>query len=284
MNGHTRRIALMTDSTADLPRDLIAKYDITIVPLYVIWGEEELKDGVDIDNETFYARLPVDPVHPRTSQPTPGDFVTAIEELDAEEVLIITISDQLSGTFDSANTARELSGKPVHVVDSYSVSMGLGWQVLAAARAREAGGDIEAMIAAAQRVREQLSVLFTVDTLDYLHKGGRIGGAAKLLGTALQLKPMLEVDPSNGFVDAVERTRTRQKAVQRIMEASFERVDTTRPMRICIMHAAAADGAQDLYEKVTSKYNPVEAVITELTPVLGVHVGPGTLGIIVCND
>lgn len=284
MTDHARRIAIVTDSTCDIPPDLLEKHHIIVVPLYILWGKEELRDGRDIDNAAFYARLPADPVHPKTSQPTPMDFVQAIRESGAEEVVAIVISDQLSGTFDSVHTACNMVDVPVHPVDSFSVTIGLGWQVLAAARARDQGGSVEEIIDAARSVREKLSVLFTVDTLDYLHKGGRIGGAAKLLGTALQLKPMLEINTITGFVDAVERTRTRQKALQRIIEATFERVDSSRPLRIAVLHGAASGDAQAMFDTVVTTYKPLESILCEITPVLGVHTGPGVVGIAAYNE
>jgi DegV family protein with EDD domain len=279
MSQQASRIALVTDSTSDIPSDLIARHQIIIVPLYVVWGSDELRDSVDIDAATFYSRLPKDPIHPKTSQPTPADFARVIRECGAQEVVAITISKQLSGTFDSVQAARDMVDIPVHAVDSFSVSIGLGFQVLAAARARDAGGDVAAMIAAAQRVRQTLSVLFTVNTLDYLHKGGRIGGAAKFLGTALQLKPMLAADATTGRIEAVERVRTRGKALQRLIEATFERVDPTRPLHVGVINGAAPDDAQALFEEVKAKYNPVEMMSGAIGPVLGVHAGPGVVGI-----
>jgi DegV family protein with EDD domain len=284
MSEKNRRIAVITDSTCDIPPDLVAKYGIIVVPLYVVWGTEQLRDGQDIDNATFYARLRKDPVHPRTSQPTPADFARAIEGSGAEEAVIITISKALSGTFDSAHTARELIDVPVHVADSFSISMGLGWQVLAAARVRDQRGDVEAMIAAAERVRERLSVLLTVDTLEYLHRGGRIGGAAKLLGSALQLKPLLTIDHIAGRLEPVESIRRRKKALRRVLEVTFERVDPGEPMRVAVIHAAAPDDAQALFEEIKAKYNPLELTFGEITPVLGVHGGPGVVGICAYND
>jgi DegV family protein with EDD domain len=284
MGKNARRIAIITDSTSDIAPESREKYQITVVPLYMVWGMEELRDGIDIDNATFYARLQRDPIHPKTSQPTPNDFVKAIEQADAEEVVIIAISSQLSGTYDSACTARDMVDVPVHIFDTRSVSLGLGFQVLAAARVRDEGGDAQAMLAAADRVRQGLSVLFTVDTLDYLHKGGRIGGAAKLMGSALQLKPMLAIDNVTGRIDAAERIRTRQKALRRLVEATFERVDPGRPMRVGVLHAAAPDEAQSLVDEIQSTYHPLELITSEITPVLGVHGGPGLVGVGAYNE
>jgi DegV family protein with EDD domain len=284
MDKKARELAIVTDSTCDIPPSLIEKYGITVVPLYVIWGQEELVDGVDIDCATFYARLATDPIHPKTSQPTPGDFVRTIEAIEAQEVVVITLSRPLSGTYESASQAAEMLDVPVHVVDSYSLSIGLGWQVLAAARAREAGAGVKGMIAAADRVRERLSLLLTVETLEYLHRGGRIGGAAKFLGSVVQLKPLLGVDHTTGTLTAVEKIRTRKRALQRLVDETFRRVDLAKPMRVGILHAAALEDAQLLAEQIQSQVDPLEMITTEITPVLGVHGGPGVVGICAYNE
>jgi DegV family protein with EDD domain len=282
MADQADRIAIITDSTSDLSPEHREQYGITVVPLYVVWGSEELRDGVDIDKEGFYSRLPKDPIHPKTSQPSPADFVQAIQATGAQQVLILTIASALSGTLNSAQQAANQVSAEVHAVDSFSTSMGLGWQVLAAARAREEGADIEGMIAAAQRVRENLSVLFAVDTLEYLHRGGRIGGAAKLLGTALQLKPLLAVDPITGRIDAVERTRTRKKALRRIVEASVEGLNgSQRGLRMSVLHAVAEEDARAIYDELKAQYRPEEITMNELTPILGTHAGPGIVGLVV---
>jgi DegV family protein with EDD domain len=276
-------IAIVTDSTCDLPQSVIDEHQLTIVPLYVVWGDEELRDGVDIDNSTFYARLPQDPIHPKTSQPTPGDFVRAIADLEAEEVVVIALSAALSGTYESAIKAREALDVPVHVHDSRSLSMGLGWQVIAAARERRRGGSAEAMIAAADRVRQRLSLVLTVETLEYLHRGGRIGAVAKLLGSVVQLKPVLEIDHTSGVLEVVSKIRTRKKAMTEIVEETFRRLDGDRPMRVGVLHGAAAEEAQGLAEEMERRGNVQELIVADITPVLGVHGGPGVAGVCAYN-
>jgi DegV family protein with EDD domain len=283
MTDGKQDVAIVTDSTCDLPTELLQRHDLTIVPLYVLWGDEQLVDGVDIDEEAFFARLPEDPDHPSTSQPTPGDFVRAIERLEAREVLIITLSKALSGTYESACQACEELDLPVHVVDSCSLSMGMGWQVLAAARAREQGADVEEMIAAAKRVRDRTSFLLTVDTLEYLHRGGRIGGAAKLLGSLVQLKPLLEISHASGAVEAVEKIRTRKRALKRLVDETFQRVDPCQTTHAAVIHGAAGGDARMVLHQVMERCQRVEPVISSLTPVLGVHGGPGVVGIAAYN-
>ncbi len=273
------RIAIMTDSTSDLPADLAQEHDIHVIPLYVLWDGEQLRDGVDIDNATFYNRLPKDPAHPTTSQPTPADFVKAIESIDADEVVVICISEKLSGTIASANAAKSMLDKPLHVIDSGSVSMGLGWQVLAAARARDQGGSVQEIIAAVEEVRSKLEVVFTVETLEFLHRGGRIGGAAKLLGTALQLKPLLTIRTEEGVVESLDKVRTRKRSLNRVVEIISERLDTSRPIHAAVIHSEAKAEAESLLQELRSRLGNAELVISTITPVVGTHGGPGVVGI-----
>ena len=188
----THKIALLTDSTCDIPQVFLDKYDIQVVPLTIIWGGEQFQDGVDLTAEDFYQRLDEDPSLPTTSQPTPQQMVQAYDEAKkkgADQVLIITISRAMSGTHESAKAAAEMVDIPVEVLDSKANSMSLGWQVLAAARARENGGDLQAMIDAADKARSTMVYIITLDTLEYLHKGGRIGGASHFIGNLLNLNP-----------------------------------------------------------------------------------------------
>ncbi|MGB4677089.1 MAG: DegV family protein [Aggregatilineales bacterium] len=288
MTTTDHRVALVTDSTCDIPRDIARSHDIIIVPQMLIWGTEELRDHIDISPKEFYERLTRDPVHPSSSQTDIRTFRQLFEELrDAgiQEILLILLSDQFSGTISSARQASELvQGVTVHIVNSMTASMGLGFQVLAAARARAAGGTVADMIAAAEAVRERIHLLLSVETLEYLHRGGRIGGAAKLIGTALQLKPMLEVNARLGRVEPVERTRTRRRAIQRLYEVFCEQVDPARPARIAVMHGNALEDAEALAERVRNDYNLIELIVTSTSPVIGVHTGPGALGLCGYNE
>ncbi len=280
--SNPNRIALLTDSTCDIPPALAKELDIVVVPQVIIWGTEVLRDWVDISAAEFYARLETDPAHPTTSQPSGADFLGYIQratDAGAEEALLVCVSDELSGTLDSARQAAADAPIPVKVVDSRSASLGLGHQAIAAARARAAGGDIEAMAAATARVRETLQVLFSVDTLEYLHKGGRIGGAARLIGTALNLKPMLSLDPAVGRVEPVERIRTRRKALQRIVEAFCDSVDRSQPLHAAVIHGADPGAAAEVSERLQHDLNPVEIIVNQVSPVVGVHTGPGAIGI-----
>lgn len=281
MNLH--KIAIITDSTCDLPQELRELYNIHIVPLSIIWGDEALREGIDIQPEVFYQRLVADPIYPTTSQPTPKDFIDVYErarEQGAEEVVVITISSAMSGTHESARLAATmLDGIPVHLVDSKSNSMSLGWQILAAARAREAGGDVATLIAAANAVRERLVYTISLDTLDYLHKGGRIGGASRFIGTLLNLKPQITVNHQTGKVEAGRRTRTRKRALKSLYKDFFAQLDTSKPMRIAVLHNAALPEAKKIAAQIQQEFAPQELIIGIVSPVLGVHTGPRAISL-----
>lgn len=280
MSNH--KIALITDSTCDLPPAQREQYAIHVVPLSIIWGDEQLRDGIDIRPEEFYARLVADPTYPTTSQPTPQNFLHAYRQAQqdgAQEIVVITISSAMSGTLESARLAATMIDIPVHLVDSRSNSMGLGWQVLAAARAREAGGDAAAMVAAADAARQSMVYIVVLDTLEYLRKGGRIGGASAFIGTLLNFKPQVWVNHKTGIVEAGRRTRTRQKALQTLHDDFFAQLDTRQKMRIAVLHNAALPEAEALAARVQNEFAPVELIITIVSPVLGVHTGPRAIAL-----
>ncbi|MBN1668899.1 MAG: DegV family protein [Anaerolineales bacterium] len=275
------KVAVVTDSTAYLPKELVDKYGIKVGPQVLIWGEETYRDGIDIQPTEFYQRLEKASVMPSSSQVAVQDFKNIFEELHNQgfEVLAVLISDLLSGTIASAEQARELvPGLKLEIVNSRSVAMAEGFQVLAAARAAQAGASLAACKQAAEAARERTGVVFAVDTLEFLHRGGRIGGAQRFLGTALKLKPILEV--RDGRVDAVERVRTSKKAHARLVELVVERANGARRVHLATLHANAPDEAHALLADAQSQLNNVgEIIFSEVSPVVGTHAGPGTVGL-----
>jgi DegV family protein with EDD domain len=277
------KVAIVTDSTAYIPAELLRSYDVKVVPLQVIWGEQTFRDNVDITPAEFYDRLPKVKAHPTTSQPSPAAFKDIYEPLLAEgfDILSVHISAKLSGTIDSATQAKQLlPGAAIEIVDSMSTSLCLGFPVLAAARAAAQGSSLAECKAIAEQGIKNTGVLFAVNTLEYLRKGGRIGGAQAFLGTALNLKPILEV--RDGRIEAVERVRTMNKAIDRLLELAAERIGSRRPISLAVVHAAAPEAADALLARLRTLYSVSdvsEAVISPVSPTLGVHVGPGTLGI-----
>jgi DegV family protein with EDD domain len=274
------KVAIVTDSTAVIPDDLVEQYNIRVAPQVLIWGEETLLDGVDIQPEDFYNRLLTDSVHPTTSQVTPGKFREIFGDLleKDHEILAILISENLSGTIDSACQALEFfPGSPIEIVDSKTVAMALGFQALMAARAAQDGASLAECKAIAKKGTSHTGVVFTVNTLEYLHRGGRIGGGTRFLGTALNIKPILEV--KDGAIEAVERIRTRKKSLNRVVELIEERVGGRKPVRLASLHANAPEEAHFLLDQASARLEPVETVFTVLSPVVGTHAGPGTLGL-----
>lgn len=278
-------IAIVTDSTAYIPDEFVRKYGLHVAPQILIWGEETLRDGIDIMPDDFYARLKTATKMPTTSQVTIAYFKELFEKLAGEgkQIVAVLISSKLSGTISSAVQAKEMLPKAsVEIVDSRATAMALGFQVLAAARAAEAGKSLAEVTEIARRGPAQTGILFTVETLEFLHRGGRIGGAARLLGTALNLKPVLEL--VDGRIEPVERVRTKAKARARVLELVAERVKDKPNLRLATIHAAAAGEAQELLEEASRLLNPVESFPSLASPVIGNHAGPGTVGLAYSTD
>jgi DegV family protein with EDD domain len=229
------KVAVITDSTAYLPDDLLKQYAIRVIPLSIIWENETLRDGVDIQPDDFYRRLSTAKVIPTTSQVTVSAMEDAFRKLLDEgfDVLGIFISSKFSGTVESALQAcnmLEESADRIAVVDSLSTTMAMGWPVLTAARAAQVGESLEACRKAAENARDHSGVLFVVDTLEFLRRGGRIGGAQALLGTALNIKPVLEM--RDGRIEPLEKVRTKKKALNRVIELTAERIGSRAPVRL----------------------------------------------------
>ena len=219
---------------------------------------------------------------PTTSQVSPATMQSTFEGLIERdyEVLGIFIAAKLSGTIQSAVQAIEMmgnAGEKVKIVDSNTTAMAMGFQVLTVARAVENGASIEEAVALAERSRETTGVYFAVDTLEFLHRGGRIGGAKRFLGTALNVKPVLAV--IDGHVEAVEQIRTKKKAVDRVLELVKEQVAGKTPIHLATLHAAAEDEARTLLERASNELNATESIMSTVSPVVGTHAGPGTVGL-----
>ncbi|MGC8828118.1 MAG: DegV family protein [Anaerolineae bacterium] len=274
------RTAIATDSTAGLPAELVERYHIHVIPLNVLFGQESLRDNVDITTEEFYQRLKtVKDALPTTSQPSAGAFREFYEAIakEADAIVSIHISADLSGTVASALQAKDmLPHIPIYVVDSRFTSMALGYIVLEAARAAEAGASPEEIVAAAQAVIPRMRVYFAVDTLRYLHMGGRIGGGAAFLGTALDIKPILEL--RDGKIEAAGKARTMKRAAAKLVELLVGQFGEGARIRAATIGAAAPEAAQQLAEQIRQRFDCVEMYTTDLSPVIGTHVGPGTIG------
>jgi DegV family protein with EDD domain len=276
------KVALVTDSTSYIPKDLRDKYPITVVPQVVIWEGQTYEDDVTMTPEQFYTRLRTAKVMPSTSQVSVVNMHKAYSTLldQGYDVLGIFVSAKLSGTYQSAVLGREelSSGKDkVDFIDSETTAMAMGFMVLQVARAAMDGASLADCKALAEKARQHVGIYLTVETLEFLHRGGRIGGAQRFLGTALNLKPILTVD--DGRVEAVERVRTRGKALDRVVELVVERSADKSPVRIATLHADSEADARIMLEKITPLVNPVESVFASVSPAVGANAGPGTVGL-----
>ncbi len=275
------KVGIIADSTCDLPDAIIRELGIRVVPLTVHFGDEQFRDHFDLTSEAFFAKLVASRHHPRTSQPSPNDFAQLYREMsrEYESVVCVTISSKLSGTYQSAVMGLELAGNPdVEIVDTRSASLGVGMAAVAAARAAAAGKGKQEVAQAARRVADDLKVFFVVDTLEYLERNGRIGKAKFLLGTLLNIKPILTLD--DGLVAPLENVRGRAKVVPRMVELAVEAAKG-REVTIAVVHAAAPEEAERLKEALAEKLRVKEFFVNYLGPVIGTHTGPGTLGILV---
>jgi DegV family protein with EDD domain len=269
-------VRIVSDSACDLPPALCAELGIEIVPLTIRFGADELVDRVELTTEVFWERLARSTVLPETAAPSVGAFEStfrALQESGADGIVCINLSSKMSATMQSAQiAAKALDGVcPVVVIDSKTASMGIGMLCLEAARVAREGGDLDTVVAAVESARDRSHVLFTVDTLEYLRKGGRIGGAQAMLGSMLSIKPVIAV--KDGAVEPVGKVRTRSKALRFIVDRVKE-----RPVEsICVLHAQAPDVTDfiAMLEPIVSS----EIVVGEIGPVVGVHAGPATIGV-----
>jgi DegV family protein with EDD domain len=271
-------IKIVTDSTADLPPALAEELGITIVPLYVRFGNETYRDRVDITEDEFYQRLMNDPVHPSTSQPTPQDFANVYRELSkqADGIVSIHISGKLSGTCNSALQAKELVAAecPVEVVDSEMVSMGLGLLATEAATIANSGKGLQQVVEEVKQSISSTHVWALFDTLKYLALGGRIGKAKALLGTILNIKPLLVV--KDGEMAPASQARTRAKGIGML----YDYVNTVTDIQdLSVVYSTTPDEAQVLADRIGAIFDRSRTRLARLGPVLGVHAGPGALAV-----
>ena len=276
------KIALVTDSTANMPRALVEKYKVHVIPVRIQWDDETLVDGVDITSTEFYERLVASKSIPTTSQPSAGDFMALFDALAKEHdgIMAPLISSGVSGTVNSAELALQtFTAAPVEMMDTHLAAGAAGLVVEAAAEAIAAGKDLKAVRAAADAVRAKTKVYFVVDTLKYLHKGGRIGGASRYMGTALDIKPILYLN-DEGKIDALEKVRTKKKAVARIIELAAEHVGGKKA-RAVVLHAMAPEEAERVVAQVRQMIDCEKVDIYEIGAAVGVHVGPGAIGLCV---
>ena len=269
-------VKIVTDSTCDLPIALIKAYNITVIPLFIIVGDKEYRDGIDLSRQEFYERLPQFHPSPTTAAPGPDIFRKTYEHLAAEGatgILSIHISIKLSGTVDIAHqAARETTNVPVKVFDSRQLSLGTGFEVLTAAIAAAQGKSIQEIIELLDEQILRTHVFATLDTLEFLRRSGRMNAAISRLGELFQIKPLLKMFDGN---PTAERLRTRNKAKKRLIELLEEAAPFEQ---LAILHSNAADRARALLGEIKPLLPNENILFEEITPVLGAHIGPGVIG------
>ena len=274
-------IKIVTDSTADVPKELLERYDIQVVPINIQFGTETYQEGIDIDRPTFFRKLDEYPTIPTSSQPSPGQLVEVYRPLaeDGHSIISIHVTSKHSGTYQSALLAKSMMPEAeIEVFDSLSISIGTGYQVLTAARAAEEGKSMGEIIQTLEGIRSRTNLYITPSTLKYLQKSGRVGKLAGALGALLNLKPVIKVE--DGVLEAFQNVRTRSKAIDRIVELTAEEVGTTEPVKLGIPHAQVPDEAEELRERLESTFNCDEMIVVDLACSLTVHGGPGIIGLV----
>lgn len=276
------RVCIVTDSGSDLAPELASDAGVHVVPLTVTFGPREFRDGVDLSPKGFYELLSqADTASmPRTTQPSPSDFEGVYRPLvDAGwAVVSVHMSSRLSGTFQSAALAARAAGGEIHLVDSESASLGTGLLVLEAARLAKAGADARAIVERLEALRDRQKVFFSVDTLEYLQRNGRIGKAQAFVGGLLHVKPILTL--AEGIVHPLERVRGKARVQARLVELAAEAAGSD-PVRVAVVHGNAPAEAASLVEALRAHLTVTELVTAVLGPTIGTHAGPGTLGVVV---
>jgi DegV family protein with EDD domain len=270
------KIAIVTDSTCDLPKKVVEKYNISVVPLNVHFGEETFLDGIDLQSDEFFQKLINSDIHPTTSQPSVGRFLETYNDLlkTYDYIISIHISDKLSATFNTAlQASNQLSNKKIQIIDSKNGTLGLGSLVHKIAILNESEDDFDSLVTKSQNLVEKAEFFGLVPTLEYLAKGGRIGKAQKFFGSLLKVKPILSA--VNGEIDSVGKVRTLNKGIDYIVDIVRENKIET----LFVVHANYLERANLLIEKLDGIIDKKNIVISEFGPVVGTHLGPGAFGV-----
>lgn len=275
-------IRIATDSACDLPDELYRQHNVAMVPINIQFGTETYEDGVDIDRPTFLRKIEEMGILPTTSQPSAGQFAVHYRRLadeGATDVISIHVTAKLSGTLQSAELAKEMVADEVriHTVDSAAGSAGQGFMVLEAARMAEEGKNVPEILARLETIRPRINIALTLQDLRFAQMSGRVGKLQGSLASLLNIKPIALLE--EGLIDVVEKVRTRRNAIERMVEIVAERVGTTVPVNLAVIHAEAPQEGEILLEKSKALFDCQEAFMVNLTTTLVVHFGPGTLGI-----
>lgn len=277
-------IGVLTDTTASIPDQLVQKLNLEIVPYYVHRGLETLRDNIDVKPKEFTGWLKSATKLPTTSNPAPGDYLTGLGNLAqrVKEIVVLTMTSKGSGAYQSCLAGvsilkEQFPDVRVEVVDTLQVAMSQGWAAIEAARAALAGLDLAQVVQKARQVAQSGTMIQTADTLRYLYMGGRIGKAKHLMGSLLSIKPLIGMQ--DGVIVAMGTARSRLKAYRRMVNLMQQQVGEGARIKVAFTHVAALEQAEKLRELVTARFECVEVIVTELSPALAVHTGPGTVGV-----
>ena len=276
-------IKVATDSTCDLPPGYAERHGIHIVPINIQFGTETYEDGVTIDRATFYRKIEETGSLPSTSQPSTGQFqehYTRLVEQGADDIISVHVTAKLSGTYQSAELAKEMVQDQVrvHPFDSACGSAGLGFMTLEATRMADGGSSVAEILSRLEVMRERMNIVLTLNDLRFAQMSGRVGKLQSSLASLLNVKPMVVLE--QGIIDVSEKVRTRRKAIERMIELMAERVGTTEPVNLAVVHAEAQEEGQEMLERAKGFFDCRETFLTDLTTSLVVHFGPKTLGLI----
>ncbi|MGM0689167.1 MAG: DegV family protein [Bacillota bacterium] len=275
-------IKIVTDSTADLSKEQTKKYGIKVVPITVIFGEDSYSDGVDLTAKDFFSKLTSSRILPKTSQPSPEMFRQAYEEIASQDdtVLSIHISGKLSGTLNSAEVASKMVAPEVIPIDTKTASQGIGLSVLIAAEAAHREMALEEILTLTEKSIARTFSVFAVDTLEFLQRNGRIGKAASLLGSLLQIKPVLYADPE-GMVAPYDKVRGRSQVIPSLVKAALKNVSADYPVNLSVVHTGAEESARTLLKELQEKYEVIDLHVGMVGPAIGAHIGPGAVGLMI---
>lgn len=273
-------IKIVADTTCNLPEETIRKFDIRLAPISIQFGDESFEEGIDIDRDTFYAKIEELGMIPTTSQPTPAWFAEHFRELHAQghAILVITLTRKHSGTFDSAILAKSMVPEAeIEVFDSASISLGTGWMILEAARAIERGLNMAAVLERLKAIRERAKLFLTPATLKYLQMSGRVGRLQGAIASLLNVKPIIALE--DGTLEAGKNVRTRSKALNRLLELIAENFGTDTPLNLAVIHARVAEEGRQLLKRAQAMFNVRETLFGDLVSSLAVHGGAGVIGL-----
>ena len=274
------QVHIVTDSASHIPQALREELNIHVVHLPFTWDGETYLDEIDMGNREFYSRLKTSSTLPTTSGPTPGAYDEKFKELSKAggEILVIHVGSEFSSTHESARLAKSMNPEAsIHLINSHSNAMGLGFQVMAVARAARQGAGFQELVELAQDVRSSTGVVFYAEDISYLHRGGRINVGQRVLASVLNILPIMQIQ--FGPIEMVGRTRSRKNAVRKMVEIAEGKMKGGKPVRIAIHHAENEKAAFELRRFVEDKLAPEELILEEISPILGIHVGPNALGL-----